>query len=271
MVHARIVRGEVRKWGFDESIATNTELGWIISSAAGVKTSNGLVSYHCIDNAHLDSLIEKFWTQEEILPPANALTPEEQECEDHFRRTHSRTSDGRYVVRLPLKPNAIGLNFHLGDSYSSALNALLSMERKFSKNPNFKEQYLSFMSEYRNLSHIHPAPQLTPRESQRWYFLPHHGVIQGAKKLRTVFNGSSKVNGVSLNDLLLPDPNLIPNLAELLMKWRSYRVVFVVDIQKNVQAGISGPSRSSFANDTGERESMQRGNALLALNLNLPT
>ena len=68
------------------------------------------------------------------------------------------------------------------------------------------------------------------------FFLLHHGVLKessSTKKLRTVFNGSSKLRpGVSLNDLLYTGPNLLPHLPDLICRWRPYRYVFSANIEK---------------------------------------
>ena len=67
-------------------------------------------------------------------------------------------------------------------------------------------------------------------------FLPHHGVWKEASsttKLTTVFNGSWKTRpGISLNQLLLAGPNLLPNLVDLICRWRNYRYAFTADVEK---------------------------------------
>ena len=63
-------------------------------------------------------------------------------------------------------------------------------------------------------------------------FLPHHGVLHETKKLRTEFNGSAKIKQVSLNDLLYSGPNLLPELFDLILKWRLYKYIFVSAIEK---------------------------------------
>ena len=64
-----------------------------------------------------------------------------------------------------------------------------------------------------------------------YFFLSHHGVLKKntlKPKLRTVFNGSANVyDGISLNSLLHTGPNLLPDLAELLIHWMKYHFVFV--------------------------------------------
>lgn len=49
------------------------------------------------------------------------MPPDEQRCEDHFITTHSRASNGRYIVRLPFKntetPIAIDTSYRLHNAF----------------------------------------------------------------------------------------------------------------------------------------------------------
>ncbi|XP_011859086.1 PREDICTED: uncharacterized protein LOC105556600 [Vollenhovia emeryi] len=67
-------------------------------------------------------------------------------------------------------------------------------------------------------------------------YLPHHGVLRESStttKLRVVFNGSTATSsGDSLNRHLLVGPNLLPPLADVLLRWRVHRFVLATDIEK---------------------------------------
>ncbi|KAK0072019.1 hypothetical protein PV325_012008, partial [Microctonus aethiopoides] len=59
----------------------------------------------------------QFWEQEEVpLQLTSQFTPAEEECENHFRTTHSRDNSGRYTVRIPLHTSTT----KLGDSLTTA-------------------------------------------------------------------------------------------------------------------------------------------------------
>ncbi|XP_076544524.1 uncharacterized protein LOC143305338 [Osmia lignaria lignaria] len=68
------------------------------------------------------------------------------------------------------------------------------------------------------------------------YFLPHHGVLKlgsTTTALRVVFNGSSPTSsGYTLNDLLHTGPNLMLNIADLLIWIRRYKHLFATDVTK---------------------------------------
>ena len=115
----------------------------------------------------------RFWEQEEVARC-------DQEAEDHFRATHRRTSEGRFVVRLPFKVTP-----ELGPSRPAALRTLNSMQQRFRKNPH------------------HGVLKAT----------------SSTTKLRVVFNGPMATsNGKSFNDVLHTGPNLLPALAVLLLR-----------------------------------------------------
>lgn len=68
------------------------------------------------------------------------------------------------------------------------------------------------------------------------YYLPHHGVIRESSKttkFRVVFNGSQKSsNGVSLNDCLHVGSKLLPDLIDVITRWRTHAIVFSADMEK---------------------------------------
>ena len=63
-----------------------------------------------------------------------------------------------------------------------------------------------------------------------------HGVVKEAStttKLRVVFDASVKTSsGVSLNDQLLPGPNLYPHLTSVILAFRQHKIGMTSDISK---------------------------------------
>lgn len=93
------------------------------------------------------------------------------------------------------------------------------MQRKFIRSEAFGLAYRAFMEEYEALGHMQRAH---PTDKSPNYFLPHHGVWKEASsttKLTIVFNGSIKTTSEqSLNDSLHTGPNLLPLLADMLVR-----------------------------------------------------
>ena len=66
----------------------------------------------------------------------------------------------------------------------------------------------------------------------REYYLPHHSVVHPTKgKTRVVFDCASKSRGVCLNDLVLPGPNLMNRLDDVLLPFREGRLAVTGDIE----------------------------------------
>ena len=161
--------------------------------------------------------------------PSKLLNPDEQECEDHFIITHSRHPEGRYMVSLPFKRDPKNIKFPV--SYSISEKMLL---RRFLADPILSKLYVKFMKDYEGTGHMGNTGHII--DFIFYFFLPHHGVLKKNSlkpKLCTVFNGSANdYDGVSLNSLLHTGPNLLPDLAELLIHWMKYQYVFVSDIKQ---------------------------------------
>ena len=68
--------------------------------------------------------------------------------------------------------------------------------------------------------------------SQQWY-LPHHPLQNPHKadKLRRVCNAACRFSGTSLNDVLLPGPDLLCDLIGILIRFRLFRIAVCEDIE----------------------------------------
>nr|XP_034195046.1 uncharacterized protein LOC117611218 [Osmia lignaria] len=233
--YGQVIKPNIIRNASTPLIAQLSIFGWlVIGPLEGIQIIRRTSHQATVNNTdrQLSELLSRFWTQEE--PPqdtAPLLTPEEQECEDHFKTTHSRDSAGRYIVRLPLKlhPRA------LGNSYQTAHNCLQRTLRRLSKDAQYKQLYTKFMLEYEQLGHmvrLNNDSIISPFQ----YILPYHGVLKlgsTTTALRVVFNGSSPISsGYSLNDLLHTGPNLMLNIADLLIWIRRYKHLFATDVTK---------------------------------------
>ncbi|CAG9118035.1 unnamed protein product [Plutella xylostella] len=132
----------------------------------------------------------------------HSTVSEERACEDHFLSTTYRNEEGRFVVSMPLKedPNK------LGDSYFMAKSRFSSLERRFQRDPIYKQRYIEFIDEYEKLGHMTKnTTKVSSNQGNVNYYLPHHGIIRESStttKLRTVFDASAATtSGLSLNDI----------------------------------------------------------------------
>ncbi|XP_063992898.1 uncharacterized protein LOC135170770 [Diachasmimorpha longicaudata] len=255
----------------DSPSAQLTRLGWVIlGPTEGVALARTATAHLAVTNEALDGLLTRFWVQEEVPETSEVqLTDEEAQCEEYFRRTHTRDCSGRYIVRLPLKaPPSVLSGF---TSVRARLHRLL---RKFSRDEGYHQLYAEFLREYEALGHMrrvsgqltqaahrqrmgectalgttlaHEAPASgglrVPDSSYSAqavtspeYFFPHHGVVRTSSettKLRVVFNGSHKTSsGQTLNEIMHTGAKLQRDIADVLLFTRRYQLIFMTDITK---------------------------------------
>lgn len=229
-VFAAILLDGLKKGDPREPIAQKTSLDWIISggiSSSSDKNSETTFAHHCITTEALTDLVRKFWEQEE-LSASSVITDEEQRCEEHFVATHSRKADGRYMVRLPLTQKLTDLS----TTRFAAVRSLAHMERRFVRDDRLRHMYAEFLQQYEELGHMSPVKHIERRENSRMCYLPHH-CASLTTKLRVVFNGSWMLpSGESLNKHLAVGKNLLPNLIDVLLRWRLHKYVVATDIEK---------------------------------------
>ncbi|KMQ82963.1 hypothetical protein RF55_21321, partial [Lasius niger] len=114
----------------------------------------------------------------------------------------SRTSSGRYIVRLPFRGDG---TVAIGKSRAKALRLYHRTEDRLAAQPYVAVEYNKFLSEYKTLGHMERVEVLDT--SLRSVYLPHHPVFKEGSQtsnLRVVFNASCNTsNGTNLNDHLL--------------------------------------------------------------------
>ncbi|KAL0803354.1 hypothetical protein ABMA28_017417 [Loxostege sticticalis] len=215
-----LLGGIIKSDNASQPMAQQTHLGWLLCGNAR--------TYHC--NVIINNLedIKQFWEVEDIEEEGD-LSQEDIMCMKHYQENTERNIDGRYVVRLPMRPN---FQTELGTSKTKAIAQFRNTERKFERQEKLAQAYKTFMKEYSDLNHMTPARN----DSSLDYYLPHHGVERvesTTTKYRVVFNASAKTStGRSLNDLMYTGPNLQHDLQSLLLKWRQYTYAFTADIEK---------------------------------------
>ena len=190
--------------------------------------------------------IRKFWELEEI--PENSEHVEST-CEQSFKNSVCRLSDGRFQVDLPFEIHN-GEKF-LGESKTNARRLLLSGERRQILNPKLRKEYIRFIEEYKEMGHM----ELVPKEElslpeHECYYLPHHAVFKETStttKIRVVFNASSKTkSGYSLNDLLADPPEENEDIFTMLCRFRFHKVALIADVAKMYRQIMITPKHRNF-------------------------
>lgn len=231
-VYSLILREGVKRCTTTSLIAQNTTLGWILSgSITNTNHSDNEIRVMHVQ-VNEDEGLKKFWElEDQPTMMKNTLTEDEKRCEEIFQATTRRTSEGRYVVKLPFRDDSPECkNF---GSRSIAEARFKSLERRLAKNQDLKDKYKGVIDEYLQLGHMRPVNNGNTDEA---VYLPHHAVIRDDKattKVRVVFNASEKnKKGVSLNDTLMVGPTLQADLRHTVLRWRVHACALVADIIK---------------------------------------
>ena len=218
--------------------AWRTTLGWgvmgrYLPDALSVPQNTVSVIEASSSEADLDQQLARFWTQEQLIVTRKLLSSLEKLVQEHFAQTHQYSvKEQRYTVCLPKKKTSLCL----GDSRTRAKKRFITNELSLVRRGQY-DMFQLVVTEYLNLRH---AQLVTSEEKQvrveKCYYLPMHAVFKQSStstKLRVVFDASSKTStGVSLNDILVAGPTLHPNLDQILMRFRTYRVAVSGDVAK---------------------------------------
>lgn len=213
----------------DTPMGQETVFGWVFTgrteSSPNHQTSTLRTHHTCIN---IDSRLKSFWEIENVPSNESNHTEEEIQCEAHYVNTHSRTPEGKYIVRLPLRHAS-----KLGETRTIATQRLLQVERRLKKEPKLKSAYIDFMREYVTLGHMVAAD---PDPTTHRYYIPHHAVFKDSStttKVRVVFDASCKSStGQSLNELMLIGPKIQPDLSTILLRFRKFPIAFTGDVEK---------------------------------------
>ena len=97
------------------------------------------------------------------------------------------------------------------------MSRLVSLEKKLDRDPAYAEKYYKEMERLFHEGYAVVTDATANHGKVQWY-IPHFGVCNRNKpeKVRLVFDAAYRYQGVSLNDKLLPGPDLIRSLLEVL-------------------------------------------------------
>lgn len=208
----------------------DTKLGWVMTGEMdSVCLLNTIPVGHSLEDewmAHNSMSISDYGKSSK----ANKKLEEEQETLKHFYENMRRDESGRFVLRLPIKPELC----ELGNNLKMATSRFLGVERRLQRDERLREEYVKFMDEYLKLGHMQEVTDAS--SSKKVTYLPHHPVIKTASlttKLRVVFDASAKSeSGVSLNEVLMRGPTVQEDLFAILLRFRKHSYVITADVEK---------------------------------------
>ena len=214
-------------------VAIETTLGWILSGPAelpGQQRSTVSLTTHTlrvegVTNKELDTTLRSFWELESL----GIQMPTKDPVSDEFTST-IQMKEGRYEVSLPWR------EYHdpLPDNYELSRHRLHGLMRRLRQQPAILREYNAIICDQLEKGIVEVVP-VTDDQPQKTHFLPHHAVIRRDKKttkVRVVYDASARSRGPSLNDCLYTGPKFNQKILEILLRFRSYPVALVADIEK---------------------------------------
>ncbi|KAI4893045.1 hypothetical protein NFI96_006436 [Prochilodus magdalenae] len=235
--------------GSEEPYAVQTDLGWSIVGS----------SLPCPNVPKATSMCHRVAVKE--LPPVTPadavriLESDFKDTNDERKRVSQedvtfltklkegirKNAQGHYEMPLPFKQRP-----SLPDNRQLAMVRLNHLKRKLLKDETYKKHYVMFMNEVIERGDAEEIKD-DGIEGEKWY-IPHHGVYHPKKldKLRVVFDCSARYEGTSLNDHLLPGPDLINNLIGILIRFRQHPIALMCDIEKMFHQFHVDPSDRNY-------------------------
>lgn len=141
-----------------------------------------------------------------------------------------RYTDGHYEVPLPFKNEDV----MMPNNKTQAVKRAELQKRKMLKDEKYRQDYINFVENVIAQGYAEKVSRETfsLKPGKVWY-IPHHGIYHPKKpeKIRVVFDCSARFYGTSLNDQLLPGPNLTNTLVGILTRFREGPIGFMADIE----------------------------------------
>ncbi|XP_065084732.1 uncharacterized protein LOC135706971 [Ochlerotatus camptorhynchus] len=246
--------------------AVKTRLGWCVYG--GQRTQeHPEYSYHiceCGGEEAFDEALKKYFSFEEagIKPTGAVMSEEDKRCARILETTTKRVGE-RFESGLLWKYD----NFEFPDSYPMAVKRLQCLESRMAKDPSLKQNILRQIDEYQQKGYAHraTAEELAETDPRRTWYLPLGAVTNPNKpeKVRLIWDASAKVDGISLNSVLLKGPDMVTPLCFVVFRFRQYTVAVSADVKEMFhQVRTRGADRSAqsflFRDDPSEEPQVFR-------------
>lgn len=153
---------------------------------------------------------------------------EDREFERIMESEMIRDAEGNWETPLPFQKNRPALP----NNRRQAMRRAEMLKGSLKRDPQKREHFINFMQNLFDKGFAEEAPAI-PSHKECWY-LPIFGVYHPRKpsQIRVVFDSSARYEGASLNQVLLPGPNLTNDLLGVLMRFRLGQIAVTADIQQ---------------------------------------
>ncbi|XP_058816851.1 uncharacterized protein LOC131680146 [Topomyia yanbarensis] len=248
---------QVKEGKKSDPVAVKTRLGWCIFGGSGKEGTHSL-NYHackCASDQDLHIAVKEYFSMEDAgMKPSIVLESDEDKRARSIMEQSTRRVGDQFETGLLWRYDDI----ELPDSYNMAFKRFECLERKMMRDPELAANLKNQIAEYQQKGYAHCATkaELERADPKRAWYLPLGAVTNPRKpgKVRLVWDAAAKVDGISLNSMLLKGPDQLTSLPAVLSRFRQYKVGVSADIREMFhQLLIREPDRHSqrflFRND----------------------
>ncbi|XP_055589878.1 uncharacterized protein LOC129742057 [Uranotaenia lowii] len=228
------VTQKIREGAPGTPIAAKCRLGWSIYGASGRgKLQSSLHVHECACDRELHDLVKKHFHDESRSwqKVDSPLSVEDERAYEILKATTKRVGE-RFETGLLWRFD----DFEFPDSRLMAERRLLCLERRMKRSLEIGDSVRRQMVEYVNKGYIHLATEeeLTNIDPRRIWYLP-LGVALNPKKpskIRIFCDAAAKVDGISLNTMLIPGPDMLTSLPRILFGFREKAIAICADLRE---------------------------------------
>ncbi|XP_055604719.1 uncharacterized protein LOC129752952 [Uranotaenia lowii] len=226
---------KIREGAIGDPIAAKCRLGWTVYGASEFGSSEAGFFHmcECEQSKSLHELVEQYLRIDSlgITATEHLESRENQRANQIMQQTTRRIAD-RFETGLIFKYD----HFEFPDSRVMAERRLQCLERRMASDPVVAESVRRQMKEYVDKNYIHEASneELQRADPRKTWYLPLGIVINPKKpsKIRIFCDAAAKVDGISLNSVLMKGPDLLSSLPRILFGFRERAVAICADIKE---------------------------------------
>ena len=225
-----ILSGNIRR-GNSGPVAVEAILGWVLSGTYefenNISATVNLSSTHVLkisvqeSDINYDNCFQKFWQIESSETKAKSFS--------NYSK-HVYFNGHIYETPLPRKKHCE----LIPDNHALCEYRLHSLIKRLKRDPVTLQEY-DFILKNQESEGIIEKPPERFKPARTVHYLPHHPVIRTEKstsRVRIVYDASAKRDGPSLNDCLETGPNTLPQIIDILLRFRLNKIALISDIKQ---------------------------------------
>jgi hypothetical protein len=189
--------------------------------------------------------VDEFWNLESIGIKECPIEDDDAVAQAAFDDSITH-ENGRYHVGLPWIPEKRDM---LPTNYNVSLNRLKSMSKRICSDNELLEGYRETIRNQVKAGVIEKVANDELTTDHPVHYLPHHAVLKKSStttKMRIVYDASAKASkfDLSLNECLYRGPVILPDLCQLLIRFRVKPTIVISDVEKAfLQVCLHKPDR----------------------------